>query len=182
MSRTDDNALAAEYVLGALEGGALVAARARAVEDHAFRHLVEDWERRLAPLALTAEMPVPPGLIERIEARITEGGAELPGTITRRAGSGEWMEVSPGLHIKVLNRIESLGRHTFMARLAPGAEYIEHDHDQDEEIYMIEGDLVIGELVLKAGDFHVARTGKHHPVHRSRTGCLCIISQAIGPI
>lgn len=182
MSKTDDNVLAAEYVLGTLGGDALAAARARAIEDHAFRRLVGDWERRLAPLALTAEMPVPPGLIDRIEARIADGGTELPGTVTRRAGSGAWTEVSPGLHIKVLNRIESLGRHTFMARLAPGAEYIDHDHDQDEEIYMIEGDLIIGEVVLKTGDFHVARTGKHHPVHRSRTGCLCIISQAIGPI
>ena len=75
--------------------------------------------------------------------------------------------------------IAALNRETFMAWLQPGAEYVDHDHDQDEEIYMIEGDLIIGDLVLKAGDFHVARAGRHHPVHRTKTGCLCLITQAI---
>lgn len=31
-----------------------------------------------------------------------------------RAASGEWTEVSPGLRIKVLNQIDSLGRHTYL--------------------------------------------------------------------
>jgi anti-sigma factor ChrR (cupin superfamily) len=66
-----------------------------------------------------------------------------------------------------------------MAHLQPGAEYIEHGHAQDEEIYMIEGDLIIGDLVLGPGDFHIAHAGRHHPVHRTKTGCICIISQAI---
>ena len=90
--------------------------------------------------------------------------------------------MSPGLKIKILNQNHSLNRQTFMAWLEPGAEYSDHDHDQDEEIYMVEGDLIIGALVLRAGDFHVARTGKHHPVHRTKSGCICIISQAIGPL
>jgi hypothetical protein len=177
-----DEELAAAYVLGLLEAEAREAARIRAVEDGSFAALVMAWERRMAPLALASEAPLPEGLLAKIEAAIAERGAELPGTVTLRAGGGEWMEASPGLHIKVLNRIDSVGRWTFMARLAPGAEYVEHDHDQDEEIYMIEGDLIIGDLVLNAGDFHVARAGRHHPVHRSRKGCLCIISQAAGPI
>lgn len=41
---------------------------------------------------------------------------------------------------------------------------------------------VDSELVLKAGDFHVTRAGCHHPVRRTRTGCLCVISQAIAPM
>ena len=178
---TDDERVSA-YVLGTLDLAARQACRMRVIEDAAFAARVTAWENRLAPLALSAEAEVPGHLLEAIEARIGISHIELPGTITLRTGEGTWTELSPGLKIKIMNRIEALNRQTFLAWLQPGAEYIDHDHDQDEEIYMIEGDLIIGELVLKAGDFHVARQGRHHPVHRTKTGCLCLISQAISPL
>ncbi len=173
---------AGDYVLGLLDEAARRACQTRMIEDESFAANVAAWERRLAPLALGGSVAPPDSLLERIEARIDASGVELPGTMTMRAGAGDWIEAGPGLRIKVMNRIEALNRHTFMAWLQPGAQYVDHDHEQDEEIYMIEGDLIIGDLVLKAGDFHVARAGRHHPVHRSRTGCICIISQAIGPV
>ena len=178
---TDDERASA-YVLGTLELAAREACRMRVIEDAAFAARVTAWENRLAPLALGAETEVPGHLLEAIEARIGNSYIELPGTVTLRAGAGAWTEVSPGLKIKIMNRIKASNRQTFMAWLRPGAEYVDHDHDQDEEIYMIEGDLIIGELVLKAGDFHIARQGLHHPVHRTKTGCLCLISQAISPL
>jgi quercetin dioxygenase-like cupin family protein len=174
--------LASAYVLGTLAADEREAARLRVIEDATFAAAVTAWEARLAGLAPQYEEALPEGLLERIEAAIDASHIELPGTVTRRAGTGKWIEVGPGLRIKILNRIESLNRHTFMAELQPGATYVDHDHEQDEEIYMISGDLIIGGLELRQGDFHVARAGKHHPVHRSRTGCLCIISQAIGPV
>lgn len=173
---------ATAYVLGTLDGKERRKAAIHIVEDQGFAALVAYWDRRLVPLAISGEVRLPDGLLSRIEARIDASGVELPGTMTLRAGSGAWIDVTPGLKIKVLNRNESLKRETFLAWLQPGGEYADHDHDQDEEIYMIEGDLIIGELVLKAGDFHVARAGRHHPVHRTTTGCLCIISQAIAPM
>lgn len=178
---TDDERASA-YVLGTLDLAARQACRMRVIEDAAFAARVAVWDNRLAPLALGGEEEVPGYLLEAIEARIDNSQVVLPGTVTLRAGEGAWTEVSPGLKIKLMNRIEALNRQTFLAWLQPGAEYIDHDHDQDEEIYMIEGDLIIGELVLKAGDFHVARQGRHHPVHRTKTGCLCLISQAISPL
>ena len=178
---TDDEHARA-YVMGLLDAESREACRRRVIEDQAFAALVEGWERRLSPLAAAGEAAMPDGLLEKIEARIAASGIEIPGTVTMRAGSGEWTEVSPGLRIKIMNRIEAANRQTFMAWLQPGAEYADHDHDQDEEIYMIEGDLIIGEVVLKAGDFHVARAGRHHPVHRTATGCLCLISQALSPV
>ena len=170
---------ATAYVLGTLDGEERRKAAVRIVEDQGFAALVADWDRHLAPLAIAGEAALPDGLLPRIEARIDASGVELPGTLTLRAGSGAWIDAAPGLKIKILHRNESLKRETFLAWLQPGGEYADHDHDQDEEIYMIEGDLIIGELVLKAGDFHVARAGRHHPVHRTKNGCLCIISQAI---
>jgi anti-sigma factor ChrR (cupin superfamily) len=179
MTERSDSALAAGLALGTLDAETLAKARIRAIEDPDFAAEAAAWERLLAPLALSGEATPPAGLLETIEARIAALGSELPGTITRRAGAGEWIEAGPGLRLKLLNRIESLNRRTILAHLQPGAEYLEHGHSQDEEIYMIEGDLIIGELVLGPGDFHLAQAGRRHPVHRSNTGCLCIISQAV---
>jgi quercetin dioxygenase-like cupin family protein len=177
-----DHDIATGYVLGTLGGAERETARIRAIEDRTFGRLVEQWEHWFAPMAPGAEVAPPKDLFDGVEARIRASGVELPGTITRRSNTGEWTDSAPGLRIKMLNQIDKIGRQTFMAELSPGAEYAGHDHGQDEEIYMISGDLIIGDIVLTAGDFHVAHAGKHHPTHRTRTGCLCIISQAIGPV
>jgi anti-sigma factor ChrR (cupin superfamily) len=179
MSAAHDDELASAYVIGTLDGAEREAARIRAVEDHAFAARVQEWETRLDPLLSEDESKLPEGLFAKIEAAIDASGADLPGTVTRRAGAGEWTQVHPGLNIKVLNRIEKLNRQTIMVRLDAGCEYESHEHSQDEEILMISGDLIIGNLVLGPGDFHVAHVGRKHPVHRTKTGCVCVISQAI---
>jgi anti-sigma factor ChrR (cupin superfamily) len=174
-----DRDLAAELVLGALDQDAHRAARIRAREDRNFAAEVEAWEARLAPLGLPESSDPPPFLLDRIEAQIDRRGALLPGTATKRAHTGDWKEIHPGFRVKLLNRIESLNRQTVMVQLDPGAEFRAHPHSQDEEIIMISGDLIMGELTLYAGDFHVARADRVHPVSTTRTGCVCIISQAI---
>ena len=50
---TSDELLAAEFVLGLLEGEDLLAARARAKSDAAFAEEIAIWQDRLAPLADT---------------------------------------------------------------------------------------------------------------------------------
>jgi anti-sigma factor ChrR (cupin superfamily) len=177
-----DHEIATGYVLGTLEGAEREIARIRAIEDRTFGSLIEKWEAWFAPLALAEEVTPPNNLLAGIEAQIQNSEVELPGTITKRANSGEWTDVAPGLRIKMLNQIAKIKRQTFIAEFLPGTEYVDHSHDQDEEIYIISGDLIIGDIVLNAGDFHVAYAGKHHPTHRTRTGCVCIISQAIGAV
>ncbi|MFN0194995.1 MAG: cupin domain-containing protein [Aestuariivirga sp.] len=179
MSAAHDDELASAYVIGTLDSAESEAARIRAVEDRNFAARVQEWETRLNPLLPEAEEALPDGLLARIEAAIEASGVDLPGTVTRRANTGEWTQVRPGLNIKVLNHIEKLNRRTIMVRLDAGAEYDSHQHSQDEEIFMISGDLIIGGLTLGPGDFHIARAGREHPVSRTKTGCVCIISQAI---
>ena len=177
-----DEELAQGYVVGTLEKTDRERVRIRLVEDKSFAALVGVWEAMLVPLALSGEEQPPANVFSKIEALLSQSQVELPGTITRRHGSGEWVDASPGLKIKVMHEIPELKRFTFMAWLQPGCEYSDHDHEQDEEIYMIEGDLIIGDVVLKAGDFHVAKAGKHHPVHRTKTGCICLITQAMDSV
>lgn len=67
----DREALAAEYVLGTLPHAERLQAEALIAQDDGFRALVDVWQRRLAPLNEEyAEVPPPPGLLDRIEGRI----------------------------------------------------------------------------------------------------------------
>jgi hypothetical protein len=178
MSTLSDNNLASAQVLGTLDAVGRQAAETRRAADQGFDALVESWEARLSPLALTAEEPLPPGLYDRIQARLDGGGLELPGTFTSRAVSAAWQEMLPGLEMRMLHRDEAKRRQTLLVRMQAGAIYPQHGHDgQDEEIYIIDGDLVIGELTLNAGDFHLARAARIHPMHLSRTGCVALINQ-----
>jgi len=62
--------LAAEYVLGTLQGPARRRFERLLVEDRALQQLVQVWERRLAPwLAAVPAQPVPPEVWQRIRER-----------------------------------------------------------------------------------------------------------------
>jgi len=68
----DHDALAAEYVLGCLEGDEARAAERLLSEDPAFARMVEAWQQRLIPLArLLRATPPPADLWERIDASTT---------------------------------------------------------------------------------------------------------------
>ncbi len=65
-----DDLLAAEYVVGLLDGAAWRAARDRALVDAAFAMRVQAWEARLSPLNAEYPEATPPDLLGRIEARL----------------------------------------------------------------------------------------------------------------
>ena len=83
---------AAEYVLGLLEGEALLAARGRLASQPEFRAAVEGWERRLAPmLDGYEEVPPPAELWGRIEQAIgTEGSGALGDLVRLRKRERLW--------------------------------------------------------------------------------------------
>ena len=67
----DDEAMAAEYVLGTLDGDERAAAERRRVRDPAFEALVAQWEERLAPLAhATPGVEPPPEVFEQLITRL----------------------------------------------------------------------------------------------------------------
>lgn len=85
MSATDlstDEMLAAEYVLGLLEGEPLLEARGRLMSDSAFSAAVQWWEARLAPL-LDELKGVNPGpeLWQRIERAIADHSFSSSGEV-----------------------------------------------------------------------------------------------------
>jgi anti-sigma factor ChrR (cupin superfamily) len=95
-----------------------------------------------------------------------------------RADEGRWEQLCPGIERKTLWHDRDKGRITFLIRAQPGAEFPAHQHDDDEEAYVLSGDLAFDDLVLGAGDYHLARPGVHHPVARSRGGCMLLMTAA----
>jgi anti-sigma-K factor RskA len=72
----DRDALAAEYVLGSLEGEERREAQRLLAEDPAFARSVAAWQQRLVPLASTVTPVAPPGdLWSRIEASVARAPA-----------------------------------------------------------------------------------------------------------
>lgn len=97
--------------------------------------------------------------------------------LTVEKDQGDWIEVSPLARFKML--IENGDSSSFIVDLKAGAAFPEHEHSEDEECVMLEGDLWIGDLHLFAGDFHLAPKGVPHDKIRTDTGALFFIR---GPI
>ncbi|MGH6795681.1 MAG: cupin domain-containing protein [Methylocella sp.] len=178
----DLDQIAAAYALGLVRGAARAAIEARLSSDPALQAKVKLWQENFAPLDLAAgrEMPAA-GLFDTIlDAIGASDGEELSGTLTRRAGTGLWTEMSPGVTYSVLFDDPVAKRRSMLVRALPGATYESHFHDQGhEECLVLEGELIMGDLKLLAGDFHLAAKGSAHPPATTMSGCLLYLSTAL---
>lgn len=184
MKSDDLDSLAAEYVLGTLDGEARAEVRARMQDDPALCRSVEAWEARLSGLS-AEETPLEPpaGLWDRVAADLeaapqeTRGQAPDPAgfAITVRAEEGEWRKILPGVHRKHLFIDRKAGYQAFLLKFEPGARLPAHPHSATEECVMLEGEAWAGELYLKAGDYHVISGGMTHPEIRSDSGAVVYV-------
>lgn len=106
----------------------------------------------------------------------SEPGGDASGQIFLFAKDGEWVEMMPGITMKVLHHDVEHERTTFLVRLAPGAQYPSHRHMGLEECLVIEGDLHVDGNVLRSGDFTATYSDKVHVDTHSEEGCLLLIS------
>ena len=182
MAEDDIEIAAAELALGLTPCDDRAAATAREAREPAFANRVAAWERRLTLLAeavsRSPDVAPPPELIDSIERRIDGAGAILPGTFTLRPDGHKWITVSAGVMAAVLMRNPRLQRKTVLLRCQPGAIYPTHEHAEDEELFLLEGDLVFSTVKLAAGDYHFAPKGRTHPDAYSPSGCLILVSAA----
>ena len=65
----------------------------------------------------------------------------------------------PGVERKMLWSAGPNRRVTFLIRGRPGASFPAHAHEDDEECFVLEGDITFDTLTLRAGDYHLARRG-----------------------
>lgn len=174
MMSEDLDQIAAAYALGILRGAARAVIEARLSGDPALQAKVPLWQENFMAIDLACGRQVPPpGLFDAIMAAIDAGEKELPGTLTRPAGTGVWTEMAPGVTYTVLFEDPVARRRSLLVRALPGSNYASHFHDAGhEECLVLEGDLVMGDLKLLPGDYHLAAKGSTHPAARTMSGCL----------
>lgn len=84
--------------------------------------------------------------------------------------STEWLPLSEGVDLKSLRCVGDVI--SKLARVAPGAAVGDHGHLLDEDCMMLEGDLFLGDILLRARDYQMAPAGGEHVNARSDTGAL----------
>ena len=139
-----------------------------------------DIEALLLHALAEAGVPPPSGdLKARVLARVADAVRADTAIATVRAGEGGWQEIGRGVSARTL-RDDGVTR-TWLARMSPGASVPEHDHEGDEEIFVLEGSVTLDEIELNAGDYQVARRGSHHAFVASRRGCLALMRTPSSP-
>ena len=110
---------------------------------------------------------------ERLHRRIRASTA----ITTVQPEDGEWQPFSPKVTIKVLRR--DVHTQSYLLKLEPGAVLLPHVHGQDEECMVLEGEVRIGELVVRQGAYHLAPKGVAHEPIRSHAGAVLFLRGAI---
>lgn len=140
----------------------------------------------IAEFLADAQVPdtVPDAVRERLKGNLLdqiarEAAGLGEGYTTVRANEGEWVQALPGAEIKILYQLGESGPLSYLARLSAGFEMPGHVHELDEECIMLEGDLAMGEIYLKAGDYHFSAKGMNHGKHRTEQGALIFLRGAL---
>jgi ChrR Cupin-like domain len=87
----------------------------------------------------------------------------------------EWAEVSPGISVKMLATDTKRDRVSMLVRLAPGVDYPPHRHANVEELYLLDGELIVDDKKLYPGEYIRAASGSTDKRVWSETGCTCVL-------
>ncbi len=87
----------------------------------------------------------------------------------------EWRDVAPGIAVKLLATDADRHRVSLLVRLAPGTDYPPHRHDGVEELHMLEGELMVDDRRLRAGDYLRSEPGTVDRRVRTETGCTGVL-------
>ena len=164
MTHDPNDSLAAEYVLGTLDGDERRQFDDALARDPKLQVLVAEWEQRLQrlePGAAVVELSA--GLWDKIDAALDGVGEEVSGSVTLHADEGEWQQILGGIEKKTLFFDRAARSESFLLRFAPGARLPSHKHRSAEECMVLEGAFMIGDLRLEAGDFQAFQGGTIHP-------------------
>jgi anti-sigma factor ChrR (cupin superfamily) len=119
----------------------------------------------------------PTSLWDKVAKRIAEETGEPPvlPPPSQTDVEPQWEEAIPGISVKILATDNESNRVSMLVRLAPGADYPPHRHTGLEELYLLQGELMIDEKKLYPGDYSRARAGSVDHRVWSETGCTCLL-------
>ena len=140
----------------------------------------EDLDNLVVACAAIAEPRAPaPELRTRLLARvralpsIKHAIEPVPGIQFLLRADGEWSEVGvPGVQIKYLH-VDPTRRYVrTLVRMAAGARFPAHRHQDREETLLLEGDLRIDGQDMSPGDYCVAQGGTVHGMLSTEDGAM----------
>lgn len=115
-------------------------------------------------------------LWERVAQRVAGETGEGPvGPASPGWAEPEWEEAAPGISCKLLATDTEKNRVSMLVRLAPGVAYPPHQHAGVEELYLLDGELMIDDKRLYPGDYNRAEAGTADQRVWSETGCTCVL-------
>lgn len=132
--------------------------------------LVEALVREAKPV------PPAPAVADRLRNRVlatVRAKASEPPCHTARAEDGEWLTLTPLIDYRVL--VDAPDARTVLYRFRPGGWVRAHSHHGDEESFVLEGSLLMGDVRIGKGDFHRAPAGSSHGEVFSDEGCVVLI-------
>ena len=122
-------------------------------------------------------VPHPSGVLwERLAQRIAaEQSQESVAAAPSGPPESAWEEVAIGISCKLLATDAEKDRVSMLVRLAPGVAYPPHRHAGVEELYLLDGELMIDDKTLSPGDYNRAEPGTGDQHVWSETGCTCVL-------
>ena len=93
-----------------------------------------------------------------------------------KGGDEGWRALRvPGVSVKGLRRDPETGASTALVKLEPGAKFPAHNHPAGEEVFVLEGDVLIGPDRLHAGDYlYTPPDGQH--AASTQGGCVFLVT------
>jgi quercetin dioxygenase-like cupin family protein len=111
---------------------------------------------------------------------VESSGLGAPGLSLVAMGASAFEPTAiPGITTRRLAVDRPARRVSMLVRMEPGTRYPSHRHGGAEECYVIAGDLRVGDVNMRAGDFQRAEAGSVHPVQSTDGGCLLLITSSL---
>jgi len=175
------------YALGALPAAERQQFELTLKGDPELNELVRSLQRASDALVFTTrKLLPPPSLREKVLAHIRSDAVQGTSRETGKAAVQEpgfhfhgandpqgWKELPlRGAWVKLLSIEKGRDYAVLLGKLAPGVQYPPHKHFGPEDLYILTGDLHIGDRRLGPGDFHHSDAGTSHGVNYSVEGCI----------
>jgi anti-sigma factor ChrR (cupin superfamily) len=183
--------LAPLYALGVLEEPDRRWVEQQLAESPELAVELADWEAAVGAIAYSApELAPAPDLKQRLFQRI---GRSAPPPLAAsihpsapslaRAVRSQDLSWRPyrqisGVQVARLHHDRASRTVTAVLRAAAGVCYPAHRHAAFEEIYMLSGDLIIGDQVYGPGDFIRSESGSLH-APRTQDGCMFLVRTSL---
>lgn len=104
---------------------------------------------------------------------LRDNGDEPSPAGTSRERQAQWENFAPGISRRLLWQAGEAC--AYIARAQLGAAVPAHGHHHDEECLMIEGELFIGDILVRQGEFQLAPAGLNHGLVQAASDCLLYI-------